>query len=287
VEDFAVLGLERRDGGVCELFGFSSLYPTRATFSLRTFAERGGFTSDAADGWGLAFLEGRDARLYKEPAPAADSSWLHFIEERRIPARLMISHIRRATRGAKTHANAQPFERELGGRAHVFAHNGHLGGIEIKFAGAARRFRPIGETDSEFAFCLLLERMAPLWAEGATPDLEKRRAVFADFACDMRALGPANFLYCDGDALFAHGHRRTRSDGTIAPPGLWRLERGCETDRDAPDGAEAARQDIVLLASVPLSGEDWTPLAEGETIVVKDGRTLVPHTARRAGAPRP
>ncbi|MGO8737653.1 class II glutamine amidotransferase [Rhodoblastus sp.] len=264
---------------MCELFGFSSLSPTRATFSLRTFAERGGFTSDAADGWGLAFLEGRDARLYKEPAPAADSSWLHFIEERRIPTCLMISHIRRATRGAKTHANTQPFQRELGGRAHVFAHNGVLDGIDRNFAGAARRFQPMGETDSEIAFCILLERMAPLWARGATPDLEKRRAVFADFASDMRALGPANFLYCDGDALFAHGHRRTRSDGAVAPPGLWRLERRCEPDRDAAESAEGARQHIVLFASVPLSGEDWSPLAEGETIVVKDGHALIPEGA--------
>ncbi len=275
MEDFAAMGVKRRDGVVCELFGFSSLSPTRATFSLRTFAEHGGFTSDEADGWGLAFLEGRDARLYKEPAPAADSSWLHFIEERRIPTRLMISHIRRATRGAKTHANAQPFQRELGGQAHVFAHNGNLGGIDEKFAGAARRFLPMGETDSERAFCILLEGMAPLWREGATPELEKRRAVFEDFASDMRALGPANFLYCDGDALFAHGHRRTRSDGLIAPPGLWRLERCCERDRDALDGAEGPRQHLVLFASVPLSDEDWKPLEEGETIVVRDGRLLV------------
>ncbi len=267
---------------MCELFGFSSLSPTRATFSLRTFAEHGGFTSDAVDGWGLAFLDGRDARLYKEPTPAADSSWLHFIEARRIPTRLMISHIRRATRGAKTLANAQPFQRELGGRAHVFAHNGDLDGIDRKFPGAARRFRPMGETDSEMAFCVLLERMAPLWAEGAKPDLEKRRTVFEDFASDMRALGPANFLYSDGDALFAHGHRRTRTDGLVAPPGLWRLERCCEQDRDASEGAQGARQHIVLFASVPLSGEDWSPLAEGEAIVVKDGRQ-----AARQGAPSP
>jgi glutamine amidotransferase len=284
VEHFAAWGLKRRDDGVCELFGFSSLSPTRATFSLRTFAERGGFTSDAADGWGLAFLEGRDARLYKEPAPAADSSWLHFIEERRIPTRLMISHIRRATRGAKTHANAQPFQRELGGRTHVFAHNGVLDGIDQKFAGAARRFRPVGETDSEIAFCLLLERLAPFWGDGIMPELEKRRAVFEDFACLMRALGPANFLYCDGDALFAHGHRRIQNDGAITPPGLWRLERRCEPDRDAAEVEKGARQHIVLFASVPLSGEDWRPLADGETIVAREGQALV-REATRQGFP--
>jgi predicted glutamine amidotransferase len=265
---------------VCELFGFSSLLPTRATFSLRTFAEHGGFTSDSVDGWGLAFFEGRDARLFKEPAPAADSSWLHFIEQRRIPARLMISHIRRATWGPKTHVNTQPFQRELGGRAHVFAHNGDLDGVDLKLTGAGARFRPMGETDSEIALCILLERMAPLWAGDALPGLEERRAVFEDFAEAMRALGPANFLYSDGDALFAHGDRRTQGAGIVAPPGLWRLKRCCERDQDAPDGAEGPRQHIILFASVPLSGEDWSPLAEGETVVVRDGQELVRPTAR-------
>lgn len=272
---------------MCELFGFSSLLPTRATFSLRSFADRGGFTSASVDGWGLAFLDGRDARLYKEPAPAADSCWLRFIEQRRIASRLMISHIRRATRGAKTHANTQPFQRELGGRTHVFAHNGVLDGIDQKFAGAARRFGPVGETDSEIAFCILLERLAPLWADGAMPELEKRRAVFEDFAAVMRALGPANFLYSDGDALFAHGHRRIQNGGAIAPPGLWRLERRCEPDRDAADFPKGARQHIVLFASVPLSGENWSSLAEGEAIVVKDGQALVRQAARPGDPSRP
>ena len=33
-------------------------------------------------------------------------------------------------------------------------------------------------------------------------------------------------------------------------------------------------QAITLLASVPLTSEGWRPLAEGEVIVVKDGRVV-------------
>jgi hypothetical protein len=29
-------------------------------------------------------------RLYKEPEPASDSAWLRFIEERRVPSRLVL-----------------------------------------------------------------------------------------------------------------------------------------------------------------------------------------------------
>mgnify|MGYP006167283503 CR=1 FL=1 len=59
---------------MCELFCLSSRLRTRVTFSLRKFADRGGLGSHNVDGWGVAFHDGREARLYKEPEPAGDSA---------------------------------------------------------------------------------------------------------------------------------------------------------------------------------------------------------------------
>jgi glutamine amidotransferase len=93
----------------------------------------------------------------------------------------------------------------------------------------------------------------------------------------MRVHGPANFLYSDGEFLYAHGHRRTQSGGHIAPPGLWVLQRRCAVDRDALPQAGislesgAGPQSLVLIASVPLTGEGWRPLAEGELLVAGAG----------------
>ncbi len=265
---------------MCELFCLSSRLPTRASFSLKAFAARGGPSGRNVDGWGLAFHDGREARLYKEPEPASDSRWLGFIEERQLPTRLLISHIRHALRGAIALANTQPFARELGGRTHVFAHNGSLTGIGKGLDRSRGGFWPIGETDSEIAFCLLLARMSDLWRAGAVPPLDARLAVFGRFAADMRELGPANILYCDGEIVFGHGHRRTQADGSIEPPGLWCLERACAVDPEAmiPSGVTiepgGQEQRIALLASVPLSGEPWRPLAEGEIVVLADGQVV-------------
>lgn len=99
---------------MCELFGLSSRWPTTTTFSLQHFARRGG-GKGPVDGWGLGFHDGRDVRLYKEPEPAADSAWLAFIQERRLSSSLVLSHIRRATQGAISLVNTQPFARELSG----------------------------------------------------------------------------------------------------------------------------------------------------------------------------
>jgi len=267
---------------VCELFCLSSCHPTRTTFSLRTFAGHGAAGGVAVDGWGIAFYDcdGADVRLYKEPEPAGDSAWLAFVQGRRLASRLLVSHIRHATTGGVSFVNTQPFVRELGGRRHVFAHNGQLNGIARCYDAATLRFRALGATDSEMAFCLLLERLAPLWRAATVPALTDRLDTIVRFAAQMRELGPANFLYADSDALFAHGHRRMQADRTIVPPGLWMRRQECAVD---PDGlprsgvqveADGEGQKIMLFASVPLSGAAWQPLAEGGIVVVKDGEIV-------------
>ena len=170
--------------------------------------------------------------------------------------------------------NTQPFVRELGGRIHAFAHNGSLPGVENEAARGTRRFRAVGETDSEAAFCILLEHMAPLWESGTVPSLVDRLTIIRRFAAMLRERGPANFLYADADVLFAHGHRRIQRDGSMAAPGLFRLTRSFAVDRDALPaagvtiGAWSPPQILALVASVPLTKEAWIPFAEGEVVAI-------------------
>ena len=177
-------------------------------------------------------------------------------------------------------SNTQPFARELGGRMHVFAHNGDLPDIERSKDLAFDRYRPVGTTDSEHAFCALLERLLQLWRPTAPPPpLEQRLSVISNFAADLRKLGHANFLYADGDALFAHGHRRIQpATGEIAPPGLFFLPCWC-ADTDQPVHAQGVSiapgfQEGLLIASVPLTDEKWRPFAEGEVVAVAAGKLL-------------
>jgi glutamine amidotransferase len=250
------------------------------TFSLRALAARGGEGMSTRDGWGVAFYQGLDVALFREPFAAGDSDLVRFLESHGPRTQLAISHIRRATRGALTLANTQPFARELGGRMHVFAHNGNLPGIDDRAVLSPNPYKPIGQTDSELAFCALVARLGVLWAEAEPPSLEARAALVAAFARDLRPLGPANFLYTDGDVLFAHGNRRIQgSTGQIAPPGLWVMQRHCQPGDSAPncEGGVSIGQgerSVVLIASVPLSADAWRPLSEGEVIVVRDGTVI-------------
>ena len=242
----------------------SARHPTSISFSLAELARHGGGTGPHRDGWGVAYMHDGDAFVVREPDAAHGSELLQQVQQRDARSDLVIAHVRRATQGDRLLRNTQPFARELGGRMHLFAHNGMLPGIEHDQRCRVRWARPVGDTDSEHAFCALLDRMRPLWDHGV-PSLQERLAEIVAFAGDLRTLGPANFLYSDGEEIFAHGHRRRTDHGAIEPPGLHVLCRQC-VENDA--------QEVALVASVPLTGERWRPLAEGEIVVLRAGRVI-------------
>lgn len=271
---------------MCELFAMASRRATDVRASLEAFARRGGLDGRQKDGWGLAYYVDGDVRLVKEADPAADSACVRFIQDHPFASQLVLAHIRKATRGSLAMKNCQPFARELGGRMHVFAHNGDLdpGVLAAKFP--LRRFHPLGDTDSEYAFCILLDRLWQTEAWLRVPPLQERRQLVAQFAAEMRKLGPANFIYSDGDALFMHGHRRFHGDGQgIRPPGLHVLCRRCTDgtplgEQSQPEDGTQDEQMVVLAASVPLTDESgWRALDEGELLVARNGRIAQPPAA--------
>lgn len=273
---------------MCELFAMSSSRPAAITYSMREFSRHGGLTADNADGWGIAYLEHGDARVFRDVDAAADSPYLRFVTNREFQSEIVVSHIRKATQGEIALRNTQPFVRELGGRIHLFAHNGDLHGVDQQPALQLARHQPIGETDSEYAFCALLGRLSHLWSDPESmPGLAERYRVVADFARDIGPLGPANFVYTDGDAVFLHGNqRKDPRDRVVRPPGLHLLCRSCtagDSELQTPGlTVGAATQHVVLAASIPLTDEHWVALDEGEVVVLQHG-LVVPKT--RLGGP--
>ena len=112
----------------------------------------------------------------------------------------VIAHIRRATVGSRALENTHPFQREMWGRYWTFAHNGTLKEFRPPLEG---RYRPVGATDSERAFCYLLERLLAAYPEG-TGDLKALHGTIGEVAAYFREHGECNFLLSNGDVLFAH-----------------------------------------------------------------------------------
>src|SRR5688500_11347688 len=141
-------------GSMCELMGLCFAKPLAADFSVREFAMR---DEENADGWGLAWYPDHSAAIIKEPISWRVSQHTQFLE--RYPdlsSPIYIAHVRHKTVGGPaTHADTHPFTRELRGRDYCFAHNGTLLGLAS--AASLKRYKPLGATDSELAFCLLLD----------------------------------------------------------------------------------------------------------------------------------
>ncbi|NCP18209.1 MAG: class II glutamine amidotransferase [Erythrobacter sp.] len=260
---------------MCELFAMSASEPHTVRYELDLFAAEGGEKHRNRDGWGILFAQDRDAYLFREPDPAATSELTRMVVRNERPCRHLMAHVRRASAGEPALANTHPFDRVVHGRRNAFAHNGDLPGIEDR--EDARAFIPqrIGDTDSELAFLMLLDRLS---RAGAT-DTGARLDVFARFAAEMRELGSSNFLFFDGEYLFVHADRRRfETEGGLTEPREPGLNirsfdeshrgRGWETSGAS---IEEISGPLHLFASVPLDPEGWEPLARGTCMVLKDG----------------
>jgi glutamine amidotransferase len=240
--------------------------PTDIVFSFSGLRQRGGRTGPHGDGWGLAFYEGHAARVFLDPSPAAHSPLARFLSENPIKTLLAIGHIRRRTRGRTTLANTHPFVRELWGRHWVFAHNGTLRHVFERKLG---RFNPIGTTDSEHAFCYLLEtlrasfpayprRLSDLWA------------TIAEVGGELGRDGTFNFLLGDGRHLYARCATRLCHIIRKAPFGVAHLA----DDEVAIDFSTVTtpRDRVAVIATSPLTrDETWCHGRPGELWVFDRG----------------
>ncbi|WP_018716832.1 class II glutamine amidotransferase [Arhodomonas aquaeolei] len=268
---------------MCELLGMSANVPTDICFSFTGLMQRGGLTGPHRDGWGIAFYEDRGCRIFHDPAPSADSEVARLIQRYSIKSRNVICHIRQGTHGPVTLENTHPFQRELWGRPWAFAHNGRLRGVR---RWPMRHYRPIGNTDSEYAFCWLLGELRERF-----PRPPRRRETawryLRQLCARLQEQGTFNMLLSDGQVLHTycstHLHWLTR----CAPFGEARL-------RDAEvcvDFAEVTTPDdvVTVIATQPLTdNEVWSPIRAGEMIVFEGGRPRrVEPGARGAITPLP
>jgi predicted glutamine amidotransferase len=159
---------------MCQLLGMNSRLPASLTLSFTGFAQRGGCTDHHADGWGIAFFESRRrsrqgrALLCRQARVPPRRPIAQMLRTYPIKSHNVVAHVRKATVGAITLENSHPFVRELWGRYWVFAHNGDLKDFAPRLHGS---FHPVGNTDSEHAFCWLLQELSK--SHAGVPSVEE------------------------------------------------------------------------------------------------------------------
>ncbi len=254
---------------MCQLLGMNCNVPTDIVFSFTGFATRGGHTDEHKDGWGIAFFEGAGVRLFVDHESAIASPVAELIKRYPIKSKNVISHIRKATQGQVALENCHPFVRELWGRYWVFAHNGDLKNFSPALHGA---FRPVGTTDSELAFCYLLQSLHERFGD-RLPAMAELRVALGELTKEIAGHGVFNMMLSDGSALFAHCSTRLHYLVRQYPFTQARL-----SDQDlSVDFSEVTTPNdrVALIVTEPLTtNEIWQAFTPHELKVFVDGAPL-------------
>ena len=248
---------------MCQLLGLNANTPTDVMFSFTGFASR---AAEHEDGFGIAFFEGAGVRLMVDAQSARLSPVAQMVSHYPIKSQHIVAHIRKATQGRVTLANTHPFVRELWGRYWVFAHNGDLKGFAPRLHGA---FRPVGETDSELAFCWLMQELAK--AHASVPTIAELTRTLRELAAVPAAHGTFNFLLSNGQALWAHCSTRLHHVVRQHPFATASLQDDDMTVDFAQLTSVSDR--VAIVVTEPLTrDEPWQAFAPGELRVFEAGR---------------
>lgn len=226
---------------MCQLLGLSSNKEVDIDLSLKEFRHRG---KSNFHGWGFAFYSNGEWEVIKEPRSLANEN----IESElfKFRSKIIIGHVRLATCGVKNHKNTHPFN--IG--KWVFVHNGTVSQIMKKNEFKLNTFKPLGETDSEYAFCYLLEKI------GNNSDIKKIKEILELESENIKQNGRFNFLLSNGEALFAHGHDRLYFVQRKAPFDEVTLKDEEYTVNLAE--IKAPDEKAILIATEPLTtDEPW------------------------------
>jgi glutamine amidotransferase len=249
---------------MCQLLGMNANTPTDVMFSFAGLAHR---ADEHKDGFGIAFFEDRGLRYFVDHHGARASPVAKLVKHYPIKSDNVIAHIRKATQGRVALENTHPFVRELWGRYWVFAHNGDLTGFQPRLHAA---FRPVGDTDSERAFCWLMQELSK--AHAGVPSVAELSHTLRELVPLIAAHGTLNLLLSNGQALWAHC--------STALAWVERAHPFCaatlaDDDVTVDFSALTAPSDrVAIVATEPMTrNEVWHAMVAGELRVFVGGRS--------------
>jgi glutamine amidotransferase len=236
---------------MCQLLGMNANVPTDVMFSFDGLARR---ADEHRDGFGIAFFEDKGLRTFVDQHSARESPVAALVRRYPIRSDNVIAHIRKATQGRVALENTHPFVRELWGRYWVFAHNGDLRGFRPRLHAA---FRPVGDTDSEHAFCWLMQELAK--SHASVPTVDELTLTLRELLPQPAAHGSFNLLLSNGQALWAFCSTKLHFVLRTHPFGHATLS---DDDVMINFAAHTKPNDrVAVVATEPMTRDEvWTPI---------------------------
>ncbi len=228
------------------------------------------FTEDNPDGWGYAFFNNEEWQLFKQSLDVDKVLRIGFktLSTHEIFGKTFISHIRYATHGESSYENTHPFDFDLFDYRWVFAHYGHLR-LYRQIVDRNEFFKAKGDTDSEAAFCYILEEIRKM---GRKDNIKELATVIENAAAELSKQGGLNFLLSHGDTLFAYYSGYKSLYYAVIRPPFKKNIFGENNQIKFEIVTENVEEPISIISSEEIvKFEYWKELEAGKVYIFRNG----------------
>ncbi len=225
-------------------------------------------------GWGVAWYpnDNQAAIVKKDPVARGTDIQLEKLADWEVFRSTVFFCKAKGAASGYTHHETQPFSRSFAGHDWLFMHNGDLDREQLAemHTDKSRFLEPVGNTDSELAFCYLLGKI-----------IETEARKLADVPAEtvlqwfeqLDALGSADMCLSDGLTVVSyHGTQSARElYYTRHSPPDQTLAFNSETMLlDLHDPRDTYRT-AFMISSAPFDAGSWLQMQPGQMLIVRRG----------------
>jgi glutamine amidotransferase len=253
---------------MCRLFGLYANEAVNVQFSFYEAKESiEKLSLGNPDGWGIAWYNGNEWHLYKEPGPLYESYKAKGLIQN-VRGIIIVSHVRLATSGRPKRRleNTHPWLY----KGYVFAHNGTIDRNNVLELLSPEYLNLEGDTDSEALFHLIVQE-----AISSNDFMNGIRRVIAKINDKNVGYSSLNFVASDGRKLYALRYARSGlSYYTLYY--LRRSREGLRLESLSKKTAQLIRMKLVsgekaiIVASEKLTEEPWKIIPNRYMLIVDE-----------------
>lgn len=225
-------------------------------------------------GWGFGWYPDNNlsAMIAKEPVARGEQVLVDAITDwSSFRSTVFFCKVRGASKGY-SYAQTQPFSRSFAGRDWLFLHNGDLDKNELEtiHGQKTRLLEPLGNTDSELAFCNLLS----LIQEGGYRKIaDIAPTILHSWFQRFDALGSSDMSFTDGDSVVCfHGSKSPKHmyHARIQPPNN-QDNYTSEAAQISLDDPRDTYRTALIVSSSPFATGEWVQMQPKQMLIIRRG----------------
>lgn len=225
-------------------------------------------------GWGIAWYpnDNQAAIVKKDPiARGTDVQMEALADWNNFRSTIFFCKAKGAASGY-THHETQPFSRSFAGQDWLFMHNGDLDKARLKLlhVDKSRFLEPLGQTDSELAFCYLLGKIMETDARKLS---DVPNNVLLSWFEQLDALGSADMSISDGITLacfYGSNSNRSLYYSRISPPDN-PTDFNCDTASISIHDPRDTYRTALIITSACFDAGSWLQMQPGQLIIARNG----------------